>query len=112
MVVLLIDPDESITDTFSTLLGRLGFDVLSASNERDSMYHLCESAPDAVVVEPDVAGSWARSLLARSNSKTPWIVVSRFRKRDTDVEFNRWLTKPVSISELVDVLSRVKSAGS
>ena len=107
--VLLVDPDECIVDAFAKFLESRGFDVLKATNERDCVRTLCESAPDVVVLEPDAHGSWGRKLLEeRDDNSVPLVVVSRFSPNGASRNQGiPWMTKPISTAMLVDAVSRV-----
>lgn len=104
--ILVVEPDECIAEAFSNALASRGFEVITASNERDSRRHLCESAPDVVVLEPDAMGTWGRKLLS-SRGRTPLVVVSRFSPHESVVGNEiQWLTKPVATAELFQAVTR------
>jgi len=104
--ILVAEPDECIADDFSKALSARGFEVLTATNERDCIRYLCESALDVVVLEPDVIGSWGRRVLLNPVGRTPLVVVSRFSRHDSirDQEV-QWLTKPISTGQLFDAVT-------
>ncbi len=61
ILVLLFDPDESMVSAFAKSLVRYGFAAFSSSTERAALRHLCESAPQVVVLEPVTLNSGASS---------------------------------------------------
>lgn len=115
--VLLVDPDESIIDAFLRSLARHGFEVLTASNERDSVRNLCESAPSVLVLEPDTGEAWGHQLLTRQHPRklpaVPTVVVSRLNDEEvqlsSELPIHSWHTKPVKTSDLIATISQVVS---
>ena len=112
--VLLADPEESILAAFATSLTRRGFEVFTASNERDCVRHLCESAPDVVVLEPDTNAGWGTRILTLAAGQllpgVPILVVSRLNREEVDPFGNScsvWLTKPIRCEQLVDAVTGV-----
>ena len=103
--ILVAEPQERIADAFSRALRARGFEAFTASNERDCMRHMCESAPDVVVLEPDAMGTWGRNVLAKGG-RIPLLVVSRFSPHDhVQDEDVQWLTKPIATEQLVDAVA-------
>lgn len=110
--VLLVEPDETITNAFSRLLLRHGFEVAAAFNECDYMHHLCESAPDVLVVEPFSNDDWQLRLISIPERKRefPVIVVSRLSPEEFEGRFSHadcWLTKPVPSQTLIETITLV-----
>lgn len=116
--VLLVDPDECILDSFATLLQRHGFDVLTASNEKVCVRHLCESAPNVLVLEPCTDHDWGHRLLEKPHvsdfADVPTVVVSRLTPDDVKLSSTapifRWHIKPVKTSDLANTLSKAVQA--
>lgn len=115
--VLLVDPDEDILQAFARSLARRGFDVLTASNERDCVRHLCESAPEVVVLEPVTDNGWGFRLLTnqdgRVNRAIPTVVVSILNANEMPPGFDelttihQWHTKPVASEDLAHSITRI-----
>jgi DNA-binding NtrC family response regulator len=102
--VLLADPDEIIIEAFARSFVRYGFEVLTASNERDLVRHLCEAAHDVLVWEPNAGAVWGLLLAAHDNVTVPVVVLSRVRPDEVKSALPRsvrWLTKPVRTETLV-----------
>lgn len=115
--VLLVDPDESIVDAFAKSLATYGFEVLAASVERDALRYVCESAPKVVVLEPVTPNGWGFKLLRNQDVRMPpTVVLSRWNEDDVSnlstMNFDQWLTKPVSTKDLATTIERVVHAGS
>ena len=101
-----------IVDAFSRLLKHIGFEVVTATNERDCLHHLCKSAPDVFVLEPVTGDEWGNRLLTRQHPESPpavpTVVVSRLTldewKVNSEPIIFRWHTKPVKTADLAATL--------
>lgn len=102
--ILLVDPDDDIVAAFARSLARHGFEVLTASNESECVHHVCESAPDVIVLEPATDGTWGRELLTARD--VPPIVVVSCRNRSDELRSQptQWLTKPIGTAELLQAI--------
>ena len=113
-LILLVDPDDSIVDALSRLMKRVGFEVVTATNERDCLHHLCRSAPDVFVIEPDTGGQWGNKLITdrhpESPPDVPTVVVSRLNPDELKINWEtsvyHWHTKPVKTEDLVATLKQ------
>ena len=116
--VLIVEDEESYRDALSFLLGREGFDVLTAETGPDALTVFDESDPDLVLLDvmlPGIPGTEVcRQIRQRSN--IPVIMVSA---RDEEVDkvvglelgADDYITKPYSPRELVARIRAVLRRG-
>ena len=116
--VLIVEDEESYRDALSFLLGREGFDVLTAETGPDALTVFDESDPDLVLLDvmlPGIPGTEVcRQIRQRSN--IPVIMVSA---RDEEVDkvvglelgADDYVTKPYSPRELVARIRAVLRRG-
>ena len=62
--VLLADPDETLLETYQAFLNRQGFDTCVVTTGESCLAALTTFAPDVLVLEPELAGSWGIRILS------------------------------------------------
>jgi DNA-binding NtrC family response regulator len=110
--ILLVDDDEAVLNLFKSALELSGFDVHTARNGDNALQNLQAACFDAIVSDVSMPGMNGIQLLRairRFDLDIPVILVTGNPQIDTAiwaVEHGalRYLTKPVSISELVEVV--------
>jgi cobalt-zinc-cadmium efflux system membrane fusion protein len=111
-VILLVDDDEVLLAVLSRVLGRAGYDILTATNVTDAL-RLPAQAPQLALLDlslPDGTGvDLGRSLHVR-RPDLPLILMTAFPNRiqeqpEAAREFVRVLTKPTNLDELRQIVA-------
>lgn len=116
-VVLLVEDDPTLLDAYRLVLGSSGFRVVTAGTAREATRTLREQSVDWIVCDlglPDSDGADVvrelRDGAAASDGPDPAIVVltgeddTRLRRACRRAGAGRYLVKPVSGAELVEIL--------
>jgi EAL domain-containing protein (putative c-di-GMP-specific phosphodiesterase class I) len=112
--ILLVDDDATLRFTMSRLLGILGYDVSEVSNGRDALALIDAETFDVIVSDICMPGTDGLSLLRSIRSKDSDVPVvfltgsPSITSASEAVEHGafRYLTKPVTIEQLKDVVRR------
>jgi len=114
--ILIVDSSKSFTKYIEIVLDRLQYTSMTARSARDGLQILKGRIPDLIITEavlPDMNGvEFCRKIKSRPRTRRiPVLVVTvdcRFQERIENEEklFDEWLTKPVSVRDLVDALQR------
>jgi DNA-binding response OmpR family regulator len=112
--ILLIDDDESLSDTISMMLEQEGFTITQAADGRTGMDRVLTYKPDIVLVDlrlPGLSGMEVCKRLRASNIKTPVIVLSGIGDEIDKVLLlemgaDDYLVKPFGLREL---LARIRA---
>jgi len=106
--VLAIDDDSDMTDLVAILLGKHGFEVITANNGTDGIEATKNESPDIVILDllmPEVDG-WAVCRSLRTFSQIPIIILSAIDNPGSvgsalDAGADDYLIKPVPTGVLV-----------
>jgi ActR/RegA family two-component response regulator len=117
--VLVIDDDQSTVATFTCMLRLAGFEASGVTDGREGLNLAVRSNPDVAIVDlnlGDMSGLDVIRELKQRQSPTHCIVMSGYASIDTAVKAMRLgaddvVEKPLSDSDLVDVVNRVLSCG-
>jgi DNA-binding response OmpR family regulator len=114
--ILAVDDDEGTLALYRLGLKEKGFEVYTASDETMAIEEIEEEIPDAIIVDMWMPQDGSVSLLKwlRVHDDTKAIPVVAVSAKDADDAWDeddlRWmsfLTKPVDIDELADVLQEL-----
>lgn len=106
--ILVADDEQSILDTISAYLRQEGYQVVTATNGRDALFHFRHEQPDLVVLDvmmPEMDG-WSVARAIRKESDVPLIFLTA-RIDDIDqvtgleIGADEYVTKPFSPRVLV-----------
>lgn len=106
--ILVADDEQSILDTISAYLRQEGYQVVTATNGRDALFHFRHEQPDLVVLDvmmPEMDG-WSVARAVRKESDVPLIFLTA-RIDDIDqvtgleIGADEYVTKPFSPRVLV-----------
>jgi DNA-binding response OmpR family regulator len=112
--ILLIDDDESLSDTISVMLEQEGFSITHAADGRKGLDQALTLKPDIVLVDlrlPGMSGMEVCKRLRESNNRTPIIVLSGIGDEIDKVLLlemgaDDYLVKPFGLREL---LARIRA---
>ena len=108
--VLIVDDDSDVRRLYAIGLNQRGFEVKLAANGAEAVERIQEERPDVVLLDwlmPLMDGSEVLSRVATNG--IPIIVISGRPapdERERDPRIVSWLTKPVTIDELVEQIER------
>ena len=106
--ILIADDEQSILDTVSAYLRQEAFQVVTATNGRDALFHFRHESPDLVILDvmmPEMDG-WSVARAIRKESDVPLIFLTA-RIDDIDqvtgleIGADEYVTKPFSPRVLV-----------
>lgn len=114
--ILVIDDSQTIRRTAETLLGREGYEVITASDGFEALARVADQQPDLIFIDimmPRLDGYQACALI-KANPRfagTPVIMLSSRdglfdRARGRIVGSDQYLTKPFTREELIDAVRR------
>ncbi len=105
--VLIVEDNTDVRRLYAIGLNRRGFEVKLAANGAEAMERIRNEKPDVILLDwvmPLMDGREVLDHLAGESPTVPIIVISGHQRPDgleSDRRIRRWLTKPVSIDELV-----------
>jgi len=114
--VLIGDPDRELLAVFQSYLAGKGFQVSGTDDEQHCLRELCESAPDVLVLELDLARCWGQHVIAalQDGSEVPDVPVialthggARTPELFPDGPIRAYLDKPFSMGQLVESIHDV-----
>lgn len=114
--ILVVEDNELIRAEVATILTLEGFEVVEAENGREGLRHLAERRPDLILSDlmmPEMDG-FAFLEAARANAawaSIPFVVLSARGEQDAAeralaLGALRFLTKPVDVEDLLDIVTR------
>lgn len=111
--VLIVEDNSEVRRLFAIGLNQRGFEVKLASNGAEAVERIKEEKPDVILLDwvlPLMDGGEVLNKLSKEGrNETPIIVISghaRPSAREIDRRIVRWLSKPVSIDDLVAEIQR------
>jgi DNA-binding response OmpR family regulator len=108
--ILIVEDNSDVRRLYAIGLNQRGFEVKLAANGAEAVERITTEKPDIVLLDwlmPLMDGSEVLSRLGDSGRSLPVIVISGQPAPDTlDPRVLCWLTKPVSIDELVTEIQR------
>jgi DNA-binding NtrC family response regulator len=113
--VLVADDDADACAMLSVALERTGFSVTKAHDGKE-LYDLLVSVPSghfrAVVTDQKMPHLFGVEVLARAGSRAPFVILTGFAPSASEASAERYgaaafLTKPVVIDELIDIVERI-----
>jgi DNA-binding response OmpR family regulator len=109
--VLIVEPDESLLESYRTCLSRRGFKVATATNGPDGVRSLSNFAPHVLVLEPDLADGWGDKMLTmmRDDPRVPCVpvvILTRWDRRASKYPVREYFVKPCPMTRLVSAIRR------
>jgi DNA-binding response OmpR family regulator len=109
--VLIVEDNSDVRRLYAIGLNQRGFEVKLAANGAEAVERIMVEKPDVVLLDwlmPLMDGSEVLTRIGTNRSREmPVIVISGQPEPDErDPRIHRWLTKPVSIDELVAEIER------
>jgi CheY-like chemotaxis protein len=113
--VLLVEDDSDVRRLYAIALNQRGFEVKLAANGAEAVERIARERPDVILLDwlmPLMDGGEVLRHLAQDGAATiPIIVISgQPAPARLDPHIQRWLTKPVSVDELVTEIERPRMA--
>jgi CheY-like chemotaxis protein len=114
--VLIVEDNSDVRRLYAIGLNQRGFEVKLASNGAEAVERIKVEKPDVVLLDwvmPLMDGGEVLHKLDENGSRSsvPIIVISGQAPPDRiDPRIRCWLTKPVTIEELVEAIQRPESA--
>jgi CheY-like chemotaxis protein len=114
--VLIADDSPAVTSTLAKLLAHLGQKVYTADNGKDAVKIATTERLDVVLSDLEMPGldgyELARRIRANGSCRPILVAISGYgqpedRARALEAGFDRFLIKPATLSELIEVLDRV-----
>ncbi|HEV8431905.1 MAG TPA: response regulator [Thermoanaerobaculia bacterium] len=114
--ILIVEDDSDVRRLFAIGLNQRGFEVKLASNGADAVERIRTEKPDVILLDwlmPLMDGGQMLDHLGAGAGKIPIIVISgEPAPAALDPRVQSWLTKPVTIDELVTEIERRTPASS
>jgi DNA-binding response OmpR family regulator len=114
--VLIVEDDSDVRRLFAIGLNQRGFEVKLASNGADAVERIRTEKPDVILLDwlmPLMDGGQMLDHLGAGAAKIPIIVISgEPAPAALDPRVQSWLTKPVTIDELVTEIEHRTPASS
>src|ERR1041384_2560337 len=114
--VLIVEDDSDVRRLFAIGLNQRGFEVKLASNGADAVERIRSEKPDVILLDwlmPLMDGGQMLDHLGDGAAKIPIIVISGEPAHDAlDPRVQSWLTKPVTIDDLVTEIEHRTPASS
>jgi CheY-like chemotaxis protein len=111
--VLIVEDNSDVRRLYAIGLNQCGFEVKLAANGAEALERVSTERPDVVLLDWVMplmnGGELLNRLSADGAAKMPVIVISGHPEpppEQRDPRIRRWLTKPVSIEELVAEIQR------
>ena len=115
--MLVVDDNEAAAVGMRKLLAHQGHDARAVHTGHDAILHVRSFRPDVVLLDiglPDITGLDVASRLKEEyGPRTPHLIALTGYGQEDDREkalksgFDRHMTKPVSISEVVEIISQM-----
>ena len=103
--ILIVEDDSDVRRLFAIGLNQRGFEVKLAANGADAVERIRTEKPDVILLDwlmPLMDGGQLLDHLGEGAEKVPIIVISgEPAPQDLDPRVQSWLSKPVTIDELV-----------
>jgi DNA-binding response OmpR family regulator len=103
--VLIVEDDSDVRRLYAIGLNQRGFEVKLAANGAEAVERINAEKPDVVLLDwlmPLMDGHEVLSKLENGNRNVPVIVISgQQAPEEIDPRIRCWLTKPVTIEQLV-----------
>jgi DNA-binding response OmpR family regulator len=106
-LLVLVDPDQEILDTFRRFLERQGYSVATAAQGPEAMRHLRLKRPNLIVIEPMLTDDWGERVLEqcrRSAADVPVIGLSKRSSFSMLYPFCAYHVKPISLFSLLETI--------
>jgi DNA-binding response OmpR family regulator len=110
--VLIVDDESDVRRLYAIGLNQRGFEVKLAANGAEAVERIANEKPDVILLDwvmPLMDGS---EVLNKLDQAVSVIVISGHQPPpNVDPRIRRWLTKPVTIDDLVAEIDRPVSVG-
>ena len=113
-VILIVDDERPYVDLLGELLEKYGLEAQTAYDAGDALFRLRATKPDLILMDLKMPQMDGLSLIDRLRSDRKWrkipivVVSARTAKEDQEAALgagaNRFLTKPFSSADLLEVL--------
>ena len=109
--VLLVEDDSDIRRLYAIALNQRGFEVKLAANGAEALERIRSERPDVILLDwlmPLMDGGEVLRRMSQDGVETiPIIVISgQPAPAEVDPHIQRWLTKPVSVEDVVNEIGR------
>ncbi len=117
--LILIDDDGGVVDYFKTVVGRMGYELLTAENGPEGLALIERETVDVIMTDLNMPGEPSGMALVRRirevRPDTPLIVVSGYPTRERleackALGIDDFLTKPFEMTFFSSVISRLLAA--
>lgn len=110
--VLIVDPDQSLLDSYHDYLTIHGFEVESASTGSEGLSRLRTWKPDVLVLEPDMPDAWGEKILDQLRQVPgehciPVLILTRRDRATLAHPVREYHVKPLSMGELAHSIRSV-----
>ena len=117
-VILIVDDDPGLRNSFARLIEQDGHEPLTAANGEEGIARLESDRPDVVVMDVRMPGMTGLEALARMKAKdpaTPVIIMTAYGNTDTAIEaVNKgafdYILKPFDIPEMLGLIAQALDA--
>ena len=114
-IILIVDDERPYVDLLGELLEKYGLEAHTAYDAGDALFRLRATKPDLILMDLKMPQMDGLSLIDRLRADRKWrkipivVVSARTAKEDQEAALeagaNRFLTKPFSSAELMEVLT-------
>ncbi|MCZ6529049.1 MAG: response regulator [Chloroflexi bacterium] len=114
-VILIVDDERPYVDLLGELLEKYGLEAHTAYDAGDALFRMRATVPDVILMDLKMPQMDGLLLIDRLRSERKWrkipivVVSARTAKEDQEAALeagaNRFLTKPFSSAELIEVLT-------
>jgi len=117
-VILIVDDDPRLRDSFARLIAQEGFEPLTAASGEEGVARLKADKPDVVVMDvrmQGISGIEALERMKAADPDTPVIIMTAYGATDTAIEaVNKgafdYILKPFDIPEMLGLISQALDA--
>ena len=114
--ILIVEDESDVRRLYAIGLNQRGFEVKLAANGAEAVERIAREKPDVILLDwmmPLMDGGEVLNKLSGDGiASVPVIVISGRQAPDVvDPRIRRWLTKPVSIDDLVTEIERPVATG-
>jgi DNA-binding response OmpR family regulator len=101
--ILIVEDNSDVRRLYAIGLNQRGYEVKLASNGAEAVERIAREKPDVVLLDWVMPLMNGGEVLNKLSSEVPIIVISGHQppRESLDPRIRRWLTKPVTIDELV-----------
>ena len=107
--ILIVDDESDVRRLYAIGLNQRGFEVKLAANGAEAVERIANEKPDVILLDwvmPLMDGGEVLNKLSQDQSVSIIVISGHQPPSNVDPRIRRWLTKPVTIEDLVAEIDR------